>query len=410
MSLTGTLELEDFLEQNLTARSIWYCKRLSGNDTGQTRSHQAGLYLRREFLFEIFPSLERATSLNPEVEVSVEVGSHPVAPSKARVVWYNNRFFSDDGTGTRNEVRVTRLGGPDSPLRNPENTGEIALLVFIRNSSGQVDTLRVWVCRSADEADILQARIGPMEPGLQRFRIPGGRDAAIFADNYGCTFDAGDIPEAWKTVFPAGLEIFREAVSRHPASGLGPDGRLIARRRCEWEIFLAVEAAWELPNVTTGFRTLPDFLDAAQRVLQRRKSRAGRSLELHVKSILEESGLVPDRDFSFQAESEPNKKVDFLFPSTAAYHNGAFPADRLRLLGVKTSCRDRWRQVLNEANRIPHKHLLTVDTEISETQFREMTDAGLTLVIPSVLTERYPHAIRSRLLSLTDFIQSLKVT
>jgi hypothetical protein len=32
------------------------------------------------------------------------------------------------------------------------------------------------------------------------------------------------------------------------------------------------------------------------------------------------------------------------------------------MLGAKTTCKDRWRQVLTEAIKIPHKHLFTLET------------------------------------------------
>ena len=35
---------------------------------------------------------------------------------------------------------------------------------------------------------------------------------------------------------------------------------------------------------------------------------------------------------------------------------------------VKSTCKDRWRQVLSEADRIPNKHLFTLEAAISENQ------------------------------------------
>jgi hypothetical protein len=55
------------------------------------------------------------------------------------------------------------------------------------------------------------------------------------------------------------------------------------------------------------------------------------------------------------------------------------------MLAAKTTCKDRWRQILNEADRIPAKHLLTLQEGVSEGQFREMNDAGVRLVVPRAL-------------------------
>ena len=70
-------------------------------------------------------------------------------------------------------------------------------------------------------------------------------------------------------------------------------------------------------------------------------------------------------------------------PPKADYQDPGFPATRLRMLAVKTTCKDRWRQVLNEAARIPAKHLLTLQEGVSENQFREMTESGVRLVVPN---------------------------
>lgn len=88
-------------------------------------------------------------------------------------------------------------------------------------------------------------------------------------------------------------------------------------------------------------------------VQQRRKARAGYSLENHLSCLFEERGLTFERG----AHTEGKKKPDFLFPGTRAYHDEAFPVAALTLLGAKSTCKDRWRQVLTEGARVPAKHL-----------------------------------------------------
>ncbi|WP_366544546.1 type II restriction endonuclease, partial [Salmonella enterica] len=79
-----------------------------------------------------------------------------------------------------------------------------------------------------------------------------------------------------------------------------------------------------------------------------------KSLELHLEQLFNEYGL---KTFETQAVTEGNKKPDFLFPSAQAYHDEAFPEQKLRMLAVKTTCKDRWRQILNEADRIQDIYL-----------------------------------------------------
>ena len=59
------------------------------------------------------------------------------------------------------------------------------------------------------------------------------------------------------------------------------------------------------------------------------------------------------------------------------------------MLGVKSTCKDRWRQVLAEADRIEYKHLLTLETSISKHQTDEMQAKNLQLVLPRGLHETY---------------------
>jgi hypothetical protein len=187
------------------------------------------------------------------------------------------------------------------------------------------------------------------------------------------------------------------------------DDRLVRRRKCEFEIFKSVEEALVGPKVTAGFGSLDEFLSLAQTVLQRRKSRSGRSLELHTREIFIEEGLKEHQQFSHGAVSEGDKRPDFIFPSMAAYQDSTFPADKLRILAAKTTAKDRWRQVLNEADRVPVKHLLTLQEGVSENQFAEMEAAGLKLVVPQSSVASFPGAIQPKLITLDQFIADVRL-
>ena len=79
------------------------------------------------------------------------------------------------------------------------------------------------------------------------------------------------------------------------------------------------------------------------------------------------------------------------------------------MLAVKTTCKDRWRQILNEADRIPNKHLLTLQEGVSENQFNEMKVAGVQLVIPAPLISSYPPSVRPHLQTLESFIGDVRI-
>ena len=152
------------------------------------------------------------------------------------------------------------------------------------------------------------------------------------------------------------------------------------------------------------FQSTSHFLDTAQSVLQRRKSRSGRSLELHVRAILKEENV----EFEPQPTVETSNRPDFIFPSQADYANPAFPVERLRMLGCKSTVKERWEQVVGEADRIPVKHLFTLQEGVSETQYDKMKTRGVRLVVPRPLHSNYPVSVRAELMSLEDFVNETK--
>ncbi|ENY80152.1 type II restriction endonuclease, partial [Sphingopyxis sp. MC1] len=96
---------------------------------------------------------------------------------------------------------------------------------------------------------------------------------------------------------------------------------------------------------------------------------------------------------------------DFLFPGAAHYADSAFPADRLTMLGAKSTLKERWRQVLSEAERIETKHLLTLEPGISLKQTAEMQAKQLQLVLPRDLHATYKPEQQAWLMNISDFIR-----
>ncbi|GKX35832.1 MAG: type II restriction endonuclease [Rhizobiaceae bacterium MnEN-MB40S] len=386
-----------------------FVKRLSGNDTLANCAHQAGPYIPKDFLFRIFPMINRTDEKNPDHRFELAVDSHMDA-REVRVIYYNSKRHEGKPNG-RDETRLTNFGGGASALLDPESTGALAVFAFPLDENGAATSCHVWVCRHETEEDIAEERFGPIEPG--RFVMWSPEQPGLFppyaAGRASCWLEPAEIPPAWLAQFPTGAEIVRKTVELRPEHGAPPDKRLLRRRECEFEIFRSVEEAIELPAIKAGFTTLDDFIARAQTVLQRRKARSGRSLELHTREILIEERFLEGADFEHGPQSEPGKRPDFLFPSQAAYRDPSFPAARLRMLATKTTCRDRWRQVLNEADRIPLKHLLTLQEGVSEAQFREMTQANVHLVVPEPLIGKFPASIRADIQTLESFMGDLRL-
>jgi EcoRII C terminal/Restriction endonuclease EcoRII, N-terminal len=400
-------ELTDWLEQFSGPEFLWFVKRLSGNDTLATHAHQAGPYIPKEFLFDVFPNLNRPDTENPDLVFPLYIDSH-ADRRDIRAIWYNNRLRG----GTRSEARLTGFGGAASALLDPDSTG--ALTVFAFGTANP--ECHVWVCQHETEEEIVEDRIGPVEPGKALVWSPRGlaipeevQPAARVRAN--CWLTPDEMPAGWLRQFPSGEEIIRKTVELRADNALNPDRRLLRRRECEYEIFRSVEEAVELPLIRGGFGSIDEFIARAQTILQRRKSRSGRSLELHAKTLFVEEGLMEGTQFVHQPpEADAGKRgPDFLFPSRAAYADPAFPPARLRMLAVKTTCKDRWRQILTEADRITTKHLLTLQEGVSERQFQEMTGAGVQLVVPEPLKTTFPASVQEHLQTLESFIADVRL-
>lgn len=395
--------ITEWLDEVLQTSRLCYAKRLSANDTLASGSHQVGPYIPKQVLFDAIPPLEDATQFNPDAQLITSIDSHG-DQRVTRAIWYNGRIF---GRNTRNEARITQWGGESSPLMDAENTGAVAVFAF-REMGSPANELRVWVCRNPLEEELVEDRFGLIEPGTSIIWQPTSGLDVLSSHAQQCRLNRDQLPAGWLTAFPSGAEIVSESLRRRPLSNKDADTRLVGRRSCEFDLFLSIEEAIEVPRIALGFSSIDDFVMHAQRVLQRRKARSGRSLELQAREIFKEEGLVEGRDFSHQPESEPGKRPDFLFPSQAAYADGQFPSSNLLMLAVKTTCRDRWRQVLNEADRIPIKHVLTLQEGVSVTQHNEMRTSGVRLVVPSSLIDAYPDEVKPHLQTLSTFIDQAR--
>jgi hypothetical protein len=362
----------------------------------------------------MFPTINTREEKNPRAQIVAHIDSHNDS-SLVTAIYYNNQFHFDTEKGkygTRDEARITNWGGQKSALLDPENTGALAIFAFENPHEGKNSKqLRVWVAQNPSEEEAIEQLVGPADPGeLFLWSSTRGREYIRKARSKKnpCILSDDQIPEDWLIKFPSGLEIVRKTLELQKAHSRNPDTLLLDRRSCEFDIFQTIELKKYQPIIQQGFGNLEEFLSLAQTVLQSRKSRSGKSLEYHTIEILKEQGLAAGQQYDHNPTIEGNKKPDFLFPSRAAYNDSSFPSDGLRMLAAKTTCKDRWRQILNEADRIPTKHLLTLQRGVTKRQFEEMKDAGVQLVVPEKLHKEYPKEIQSELQSLGSFLQEVK--
>ncbi|HFP6239063.1 TPA: type II restriction endonuclease [Klebsiella pneumoniae] len=108
----------------------------------------------------------------------------------------------------------------------------------------------------------------------------------------------------------------------------------------------------------------------------------------------------------FKTHTSRGERTTFLkYPQFFSFIKNVI--ENLRMLAVKTTCKDRWRQILNEADKIHQVHLFTLQEGVSLAQYREMRESGVRLVVPSSLHKKYPEAVRAELMTLGAFIAEL---
>lgn len=178
-----------------------------------------------------------------------------------------------------------------------------------------------------------------------------------------------------------------------------PDAALLDWWEREEVLFRTFERHVLSRQIAEAAADVDEVLRLAMSAFQRRKSRAGHALENHVAAVLE----AWDIPFDAQPKTEGKVRPDFLIPGGLAYHDPMYDPSRLRMLAVKSTCKDRWRQVISEAARVPRKHLLTLESPISSGQTDEMIENSVVLVVPRGL--HYAFLPTQRLLNVADMLE-----
>lgn len=364
-------------------------KYISPNDVGLTGGHQYG-YLLPKPPWHIFTEYEPRKHENRTTEV--------------RVLWQDGRETESTikwyGVGTRSEFRLTGFG-KDFPFRTFDNVGDLLVLIPV-----SYEQFLAYVLDDDEDIDEIQATLG-VEIVRTWAAYESGVAPAESEDE--CVDRRFRRFVEGLTEFPTGLEFseaareaLRECLRRFRQ--LSADDLLMNLMAAEYQLYRMAERQICQSQIVRVFRDVDDFLETASSIMNRRKSRAGRSLENHVEYLLQQSGIP----YVMRPPIEGNP--DVVIPNVEAYYDESYPRDRLFVVGVKTTCKDRWRQVINEAPLQPDKHILTTQAGISRKQLDQMHRAGVKLVVPKKLHSQYPPEHDVELLNVSQFIDSVRVT
>ena len=280
------------------------------------------------------------------------------------------------GQGTRNEYRITNFGR-GFPYLRPDYTG--ALFVFVQNSP---EDYQAFVLNTEDEINQFLDAFGLSATETNRLidvhevnpELCQQAEIERFISGLEVDFPTSEIMSA------AAREIQNTVYDHAEFVVSNPDRKLIEWTDVEYRLFRALEYARYGDMITGGFATIEDFIATANQ---------------------EE-----------QAVTEGNKKPDFLFPSQEAYHTAAFPTEKLISLAAKTTRKDRWRQIINEADRLRGrpKYLCTLQQGISTAQLDEMDAEQVILVVPKPYITSYPRDRQDRIWTLGRFVAFVRET
>lgn len=367
-------------------------KFISPNDVGLTGGHQWGYYVpKRDDVWPHFTPQPPTKGVNHTQPIKITWQNGRVTNSNTK--WY--------GIGTRSEYRITAFG-KDFPYISHLVVGDLLVLIAVEKQKQFLG----YVLDDEDDIDEITAQLAVSparswtfyKAGIERIETESDCVEREFRD-FARTL----------TAFPNG-DAFSDATWRileACVKGFGvqvADNALVRCMDTEFNLFKFVERKLCESDLMRGFKDVDDFIATAQTLLQRRKSRAGRSLENHVEHYLKLAGIP------HKMRPKIAGKPDVVIPGEQEYRSASFDEDKLFLIAVKTTCKDRWPQVLKEGKRVKQKHLLTFQKGMAITQLQEMHESHVQLVVPKPLHNSYPPFKRSkvRILTVTEFFEAVK--
>lgn len=366
-----------------------FCRFITANDTHASGSHQAG-FLMPIAAYPMIFNHEKIKGENKDRMVNIRWQNDRVTNN--RMIYYGK---------AKNELRITRFG-KNFPFFEEDYVGDLLIIAkrtdedydgYVLSTEDDIETFMSYFNLSVEQPNQLINITHVLD---ENEMLRKAIDDAIR--------DLKDFPQTSEMGVMA-QRIYNQLHNINDTKILNaPDDILLNWYDTELSLFRALEEKVYRSTYTQPFADCQSLIDFSNTILNRRKSRAGKSLEHHLSAIFTAEQLV----FEEQAITENNKKPDFLFPNSICYHNFEFPAEDLTVLGAKTTCKDRWRQVINEADRVEEKFLFTLQQGISKNQLKEMADERVRLVVPKSNIDSFPQEYRGSLRTLSGFIGMVK--
>lgn len=399
-----------YLSQYFTAVAV---KKLSAVEVDEKVSHQHEFNGSSELKKVIWES-ERTEFETKFLWIGDE---NEGISDEGKVTWYDSRISHP----VRSEFRLYFKGNECMSLAMPDDTLFIArrtdnsLLIIIARGGSTIENQLYWLFGLKFTGN--EGKFNSKVIHDQRMDYAAGfiLDELNIEINDPESDRLDDILMQFRGAFPS-TSVFsntaRASIKNQIDPVEDPDAALVSFMEWEEKLFRRLERVLMLEKLTefsSDFymdkdATADGIMRFSLSLHNRRKSRAGLAFEDHFAYILNANGVK----FSRKNETEYKAKPDFLFPGINAYRNSSVPDDLLSMVGAKTTCKDRWRQILSEAARIQEKHLLTMEPGISLNQTKEMKSNSIQLILPKSIHSSYTEPQQSELMSVRDFIRFAK--
>ncbi|MBN1968293.1 MAG: restriction endonuclease [Candidatus Delongbacteria bacterium] len=367
---------------------IAFSKFITANDTGATGGHQAGFHIHKNSwnLFFDKPGIKGSNK-----DVFIKIKWQNDFETDSRFIYY--------GVGTRDEYRLTRFGR-GFPFLTEDNVGDLLVLSkredklydgFVLTNDEDIESFFDAFGISPTETNgILQKTTDlTVEEILKLLFIK-------FISNLQVAFPPTfELAKGARDIFFEAYKLTKKVVLEKP------DIEILNWISTEFDLFKAIENDRYGDLIKTPFDSVDGLIQTANTILNRRKSRAGKSLEHHLSEVFN----IWELSYTSQGITEAHKKPDFIFPDIETYFSEPVGSRKLVFLGAKTTCKDRWRQIVSEADKIPQKHLFTLQQGISSNQLKEMDMLGVTLVVPKPYISNFPKQYHNKIWTLDMFVK-----
>lgn len=380
-------------------------KRLSAVEVSRSSSNQHELNGAASLRSVLGP--DRLTAFDA-VRVDLR-DEEPATVGGLTLTWYDARERHE----TRTEWRLYYFGEPRLTegdvliVLRRESDGQVAIVTAPQGSSWATQLCGIFGDPDAKGGSFVSTTLSTIPSeflvvATELFAEIGWVEKAIPP----ATGDLETIRSRLGEGFPPTSAFSKLARELAGADQSDPDGTLYRWWQREEAMFRALEESTLAMKLATErpFADVTEFLTFSLTVQNRRKSRAGRAFENHVEALLESHRIRYERN----PLTEGQRRPDFVLPGGDEYRDPTFPTDLLTVVGAKTTCKERWRQILDEAKRLKRKHLVTLEAAISTEQLAQMKEVGVQLVTVSELRRTYRPPPNYSVLTVSEFLTEAK--